>query len=303
MHTSRAPRSLSPSLLSVLLGLGLACDPEPTPDEPEQAAEEEAASLNDFCAQDPTLCGDDKADGFGQRFVEFVLDLVDVARGADDWTALACPRPDQMDHFVDLAEEVDGVPRFTSVQDFTIRRADLSPTEVLEAFRDDWLVWWEGGTIRDNRLRFDQDDHLHLAIRPLGLSAVEIDMDIGLPLERPEHPALASPALDEQGGHEAAWDVGLEIGMSGNAFHGTMFVLARETDQGVAVREIWHHTEPVAPLVMDVLGRWPFHLAVEQRLRVAAFLHIAATQGCAFPRGTGYPGLIEAFESGRLPAD
>lgn len=266
------------------------------------------------CAAEQPEIGQADQDVLALDLIHFVAGAAKIVCSADREAARQaffanpsnCPKAGQMSHFIDAARDVDGVPLFTSVQDFEIRRDDLDPKDVALAFRGDWLTWWKGGTAKKGSTGWYDDGTFGIEIRPLGIPLVSIAMEVPEPVENPEHPELESPELDALHGEELAWDWGLSIPMSGNAFVGTMHILARATEGGVHVREMWRHTEPVAPLVMKYTPVKPFLKPgddeTEARLRLSAFLHLAATQGCAVPRGTGYPGLIDAFESGQLPA-
>lgn len=228
-----------------------------------------------------------------------------------------CPYPEKFSHFIDLTEVIDGEPTFTSVQDFTINdpeKGKIDPMDVALTFRRDWLPsgggFWDGGTTAFGGLGHVGDGTYQTEIRPLGLSIVSISMSVKPPVENPSHPRLENPSRDsEWNGQNLAWQAGVEIDMGpsgatlgfGSAFVGTMYVLVRrlDDDSGVHVREMWYHTKALSPVVG--------HLPVDNftdldpdiaRLNIAAFLHLSATQGCAVPRGTGYPGMIRRFESG-----
>lgn len=231
---------------------------------------------------------------------------------------------------------------FTSVQDFYIERPDLEPEEVLDLFNADWDVWWDSlGTNPDTTgYAIDWDDAIdggddcdaeplpdeclwHQEIAPIGISQVNIFMAVDdAPLVIPgdvfrgvRHPELDVPTndprvfRDEFGtlvrGHQRHWDAGLriEMGEEGNAFHGTMVVLAtkNEAENRIDVREIWYRTAAVSPLVMRVL---PFFvdLTDEQLLSVPPMLHLLATQGCVpgLAPNSGYTGLFQKLESGEM---
>lgn len=273
---------------------------------PDDVSDDEVEqALADYC-EETGECADGKADATTAIIATAVLwkGLTKLAKAAisfswieDNW----CVAPDRFEHFVDYAAFVDGTPYFTSVQDFEIRRTDIEPEDVLVQFHDDWLRWWENGGSNDRTTGTEGPGVWHQEIKPLGLPMVNIVMDVG-DIEDVEHPELRNPERDESGGYEKRWDAGLVIDMSpGNAFDGTMYVLARKTDTGIAVREIWHDTEPLSALVMKVVPVL-FDLDEEQTLAIPPALHILATEGCVpVTPNTGYPGLIEKFESGEWP--
>ncbi len=296
-------------LLAFALGAGLAvagCDEsEPRTGEGDPEDADIAAALEDYCVETGD-CADGKSDG-----VTVVLGTIALWKGLtwlvrntvsfewiqENW----CVSPDRFSHFVDYASFDGGVPSFTSVQDFEIRRPDLEPEQVLEAFQDDWMIWWENGGTNPDTTGPHGPGVWHQEIAPLGLPQVNIVMDVP-EIDVIDHPPLRNASLDVTGGYAEKWDAGLEIEMSpGNAFDGTMYVLARKTETGIAVREIWYETEPLSDLVMKVVPR-VFGLSEEQTLGIPPALHILATQGCVpITPNTGYPGLIEAFESGEFP--
>ncbi len=312
-------------VLGVCVLLGGCADeppaPEPAPESqelPEVSQEELDRALSEYCLAEGG-CQAGKADGsFALDTWKFLTGSAGIVLSGDRAAATEqffddpqqCPNAGQMSHFIDLADRVDGVPLFTSVQDFVIEREDVSPEEVVQVFREDWLPWWDGGTTAPGSVGMLDNGDFGIEIRPLGVSAVSIKMAVHEPQPNPTHPPLENPKRDKHwNGVEKEWDWGVEIDMSrGNAFEGTMYILARklEDGSGVHVREMWYRTEPVAPLVMKYL---PIRLfigwgedPVKARLHLSAFLHLAATQGCAVPKGTGYPGLIKRFEAGELPA-
>jgi hypothetical protein len=237
----------------------------------------------------------------------------------DVLSALACPKHGVITHFVDHIEADPKRPWFTSVQDFTID-ADIEPADVVFAFRDDWRRWWRFGTVEDGTLQSLPDGRFQIGIRPIGLPAVTIGMTVSEPAEIPEdrqrldqglleflsagadlEPALVDPEQDPHSG--AAWEWGVHIDMGRDpafadgrgqkSFQGTMYILARRAEGRIHVREIWHQVVPTNDLVMSL----PFSL--QRRIGTSAFLHIVALQGCVpVIRGTGYPGLIDFFESG-----
>ncbi len=285
--------------VGLLGGLAGGCDDD-TGDEPtDDAALDEA--LQSYC-EDTGECGDGKHDlttTFLATKALWVLTTDWVKNNISYETVEAnCVMPGRFEHFVDYAADVDGEPQFTSVQDFTIRNPKLTPEEVLAEFHDDWLIWWDnGGTDRDT-VGADGPGVWHQEIRPLGISAVAIVMDVYETEAHPEHPKLRNEDRDLSEGFKQDWDAGIRIEMSpGNSFDGTMYVLARRTDEGIAVREIWHDTKPISPLVTKVVPK-VFRLTREQALAIPPALHIISLQGCSpLPRGTGYPGLIERLEA------
>lgn len=306
--TSRAHRCpLTHRALALCLassGLPAGCDaPEPDSDEPTD--EDIAAALEDYCV-DTGECADGKSDGVG-----LVLSTLALWKGLSwlvkqtvsfEWIEHNwCVAPDRFEHFVDYASFEGQTPRFTSVQDFEIRRTDIEPEQVLEAFQSDWMQWWDNGGTNPETTGPHGPGVWHQEIRPLGLPLVNIVMDVP-EIDVVDHPPLRHEDRDRSGGYAEDWDAGLVIDMSpGNAFDGTMVVLARKTDTGIAVREIWYDTEPLSDLVMKVVPVL-FDLNEAQTLAIPPALHILATEGCVpITPNTGYPGLIEAFESGRWP--
>jgi hypothetical protein len=281
-----------------------ACDPAPDDVPPRDDALEDA--LEEYCESSGD-CDDGKTDLIGtliatkilwEILADLVVDKVSFEWIEDNW----CAMPDRFTHFVDYTARENGRPSFTSVQDFEIRRTDIAPQDVLAQFQDDWLLWWDNGGTDEDTVGADGPGLWHQSIRPIGLSAVDIVMDVHEHVP-PVHPRLRHPERDPIGGSSLRWEAGLRIDMSpGNAFDGTMYVLARRTARGIHVREVWHETEPLSPLVMEVVP-FVFRLDDEQTLAIPPALHIMATEGCVpTAENSGYPGLIERFEDGRLPA-
>jgi hypothetical protein len=288
--------------LPVLLG---ACDPAPGPEQGPPADDELEAALEEYC-EETGECGDGKQDLFGvvvaTKIVWTVLADLVTRNISFDWIEDNwCAMPDRFVHFVDYAARENGRPSFTSVQDFEIRRTDIEAEDVLAQFKGDWLLWWDNGGTVDATTGAPGPGLWHQQIRPIGISAVDIVMDVH-DHDPPVHPKLRHPELDTLRGESLQWDVGLRIDMTpGNAFDGTMYVLARKTSRGIHVREIWYDTEPVSPLVMKVVP-FVFRLSDEETLAIPPALHIMATEGCVpTAENSGYPGLIEKFEDGTLP--
>lgn len=277
----------------------MGCDDASEPDEGDDAAVDQA--LAEYC-EETGECGDGKSDlttTFLATKALWVLatDWVKANVGFETVEA-QCVMPGRFTHFVDYAADVDGEPMFTSVQDFTIENPELAPENVLREFQSDWMRWWDNGGTDSGTVGAEGPGVWHQEIRPLGISAVAIVMDVQEIEDRPEHPKLRNPDRDESRGYEEAWDVGIRIDMSpGNSFDGTMYVLARQVEGGVAVREIWHDTKPISALVTKIVPK-VFRLSRAEALAIPPALHIISLQGCSpFPRGTGYPGLIKRLEA------
>ena len=242
---------------------------------------------------------------------------------------------ERFSHFVDdtwREDDADETPKFTSVQDFYIERPDLEPQEVLDLFKQDWDPWWDSlGTDQEtmgwavdwedaldgheacDREPMPDDCQWHQEIGPIKLKAVNIFMSVDdAPLLDPSdpskgvsHPPLRNEENDFTEGYKKHWDAGLKIRMGdeGNAFVGTMVVLARKNEElgRIEMREIWYETEPVSFLVMKVV---PFFIDMsdETLLSIPPLLHLLATEGCVpgIAPNSGYTGLFQRLENGEL---